>query len=197
MKNTAHLTPRAFTLLETLVAITILTLATAGPLFTANRAIVAAQGARYQLIASYLAQEGIEYVRVMRDDEYLDAYQANPATASSVAWTNFLTGVMPGDPRAITQCRSPNICTLDPTQLMGYGSLYSLNAFSSPAPLYLQAPGDAYTQQSSGATETPFTRTVQAFDVSANEVRIVSKVSWSFHSTDYSVTITDHLTPWQ
>ncbi|MDP2651914.1 MAG: prepilin-type N-terminal cleavage/methylation domain-containing protein, partial [bacterium] len=68
------LTSRGFTLIETMVAITILTLAISGSFFTANSAIVAAETASDQLTASYLAQEGIEYVRLMRDNEYLAAY---------------------------------------------------------------------------------------------------------------------------
>ena len=47
-----------FTLIEALVAVAILALAVAGPLYAANRALVAAGIARDRLTASYLAQEG-------------------------------------------------------------------------------------------------------------------------------------------
>lgn len=183
---------QGFTLIETLVAVSIITLSISGPLFTANRAIVAAENARNQLTASYLAQEGIEYVRLMRDNEYLVAYQTNPVTASSVAWTNFISG---GSVASITQCRA-SACTLDPARPMGYGSGLSLVGCSgsSCTPLYLS--NTIYTIQQIGI-ETPFTRTVQAFDVSANDERIVSTVSWSYHNTLYSVTVSNHLTPWQ
>ena len=89
-----------FTLIEAMVAITIVTLAVTGPLFTASRAIVAAQMARQKLTASYLAQEGIEYARAMRDNEYLAAYQAGGTNISTAAWTDFLTGSSAG---SITQ----------------------------------------------------------------------------------------------
>lgn len=181
-----------FTLIETLIAVSIITLSVSGPLFTANSAIVAAENARNQLTASHLAQEGIEYVRLMRDNGYLSAYQSNPATASSVAWADFISG---GSAASITQCRA-SACTLDPTRTMGYGSGFSLVGCSgsSCAPLHLS--NAIYTVQQIG-TETPFTRTVQAFDVSATDERIVSTVSWSYHNTPYSVTISNHLTPWQ
>lgn len=71
-----------------MVAITILTIAVAGPLYAANRAIVAAEISRDQLTASYLAQEGIEYVRSIRDNKYLEVHTG--ADASTVAWTNFI-----------------------------------------------------------------------------------------------------------
>jgi len=65
MKENTH----GFTLIETLIAVTILTFAVSGPLYTAGRALVAAEIARDQLVASYLAQEGVESVRAMRDPE--------------------------------------------------------------------------------------------------------------------------------
>lgn len=184
-----------FTLIEAMIAVTILTLSIAGPLFTANRAIVAAFTARDQLTASYLAQEGIEYVRAMRDNEFLLAYQAGGANISVAAWANFLTG---GSSSSITQCRATT-CSLDPARAMGTGSGFSLQSCSGAActPLYLA--NGIYTQQSeiAGAVRTPFTRTIQAITASANDERIVSTVSWSFHDIPYSVTVTDHLTPWQ
>ena len=186
---------KGFTLIETLVAVTILTLAVAGPLYTASRAIVAAQNARDQLTASYLAQEGIEHVRAMRDNKYLASYQAGGATVSSTAWNNFLNGAAP-DTASILQCRAPKLCTLDPVQ----GSASPLTPCPGNActtPLYLLSNG-VYSQQNlSGSTATPFIRTIQATDVSATDERIVSTVRWSFHGIPYSVTTTDHLSPWQ
>lgn len=187
-----------FTLVETMIAVTILTFAVAGPLFTASRAIIAAQISRDQLIASYLAQEGIEHVRAMRDNEYLAAYRQGGANISSTAWNNFLNNESQ-DVSAITQCRSPKICTLDPVQSSSI-PLTTCPDNICTAPLYLVNNGttNMYTQQNTlGGTVTPFIRTVQAIDVSPNDERIVSTVSWSFHNLPYSVTVTDHLTPWQ
>lgn len=175
---------KGFTLIETMVAVTILTLAIAGPLVTANRAIVAARISRDQLTASYLAQEGIEYMRAVRDDNYLAVYP----NGTSSAWNNFLASV--------SQCNATDdstvACTLDPNSSP---SVSSCLVGSSCAPLRLDGTF-GYTQQSVGIA-THFTRTVQVFIVSASDEKIVSKVSWDFHSTTYSVTIYDHLTPWQ
>lgn len=183
---------KGFTLIETLIAITILTLAIAGPMVTASRAIVAAQVARDQLTASYLAQEGIEYVRAMRDNEYLAAYQAGGSGVSTTAWNNFLAV-------SIGQCRNAT-CTLDPSRSMGSGSGFSLVSClgDSCPPLYLtQLSNGAYGYTQQEGTATPFTRTIQAIDISSSDERIVSKVSWRFHDILYSVTVTDNLTPWQ
>ena len=186
---------KGFTLIETMVAVTILTIAISGALFIANSAIIAALVSRDQLTASYLAQEGIEYVRLMRDNEYLVSYHAGGTSVSLTAWTNFITG---SDAASITQCRT-TACMLDPTQSMGSGSGLSLKPCSGSActPLYLA--NGVYTERSdiSGSVETPFTRTIQVTDISANDERVVSTVSWSFHAVPYSVSIINHLSPWQ
>lgn len=180
-----HIPKRGFTLIETMVAVSILTLAVAGPLYTASRAIVAAETSRDRLTASYLAQEGIEYVRMMRDNEYLIAYRdrATIANVSAAAWDNFLNGA-PADTSAITRCRGPaKICTLGPV-------------LGSATPL-AECPGGSCTASFSVVPGgTVFVRTIQATDLS-NEETIVSKVTWWFHSAQYSVTTSDHLTPWQ
>ena len=173
---------QGFTLVEAMIAVTILTFAVAGPLFSASRAIIAAQTARDQLTASYLAQEGIEYVRAMRDNEYLAAYRAGGTNVSSTAWNNFLNTIT-------TSCGTS--CQFDPTD-------NSLTACSGGgcSSLWLSS-SNVYTQKQTSGAATPFTRTIQAVAVSTNDERIVSTVSWSFHEIPYSVTITDHLTPWQ
>jgi len=168
---------RGFTLVETLVAVTIITVAISGALLTANSAIVSANTARDQLTASYLAQEGIEYVRILRDNAYLEAYRVGGANVSVNAWANFLTSATP--------CRTPRVCTLGPIQ----GGVLPL--VSCPA-------GDVCTPAFSLVSGgTPFSRTVQTVSVSATDEKIISRVSWSFHGIPYSVTINDHLTPWQ
>ncbi len=185
---------KGFTLVETLVAVTIITLAVAGPMVTAGRAITAARISRDQLTASYLAQEGVEYVRAMRDNEYLAAYEVGGPDVSTVAWDNFLN-------TAINQCRTET-CTLDPSKEMDSGPDMALEPCSAGSCSRLNLTpllggGDGYTQQ--GGTATRFTRTVQAVDVdvSANEVRVVSQVSWNDHEVPYFVTVSTHLTPWQ
>lgn len=191
---------KGFTLIETLVAIAILTLSVAGPLLVASRALVSAQIAQEQLTASYLAQEGIEYVRMMRDDEYLAAYQAGGSTVSSTAWSNFVSGT---GSASIAQCVSV-ACTLSPTSpptappisgaLQSCGGM-GMSACSS-LPLYVESNG-LYTQIATGNTKTPYVRTIQATPLSATEEKIVSTVLWVSHGQTYSVSIDDHLTSWQ
>ena len=63
--------PKAFTLVETLVAISILSLAITGPMSIAQKGISSAIYARDQVTAFYLAQEAVESVRNVRDTNRL------------------------------------------------------------------------------------------------------------------------------
>ncbi len=63
---------RAFTLIETLVAITILMISIVGPLTIAQKSLVAAITAKDQVIASFLAQELMEKLKNERDAFILD-----------------------------------------------------------------------------------------------------------------------------
>ena len=194
---------KGFTLLETLVAVTILALAVSGPLYVANRAYVAVQISRDQLTASYLAQEGIEYVRSMRDREFLYEFNKGSATASEDAWTAFVdnTEGVGVNEATMKHCTGNNkACYLDPSLPMGFGGGRSLTICGGSCndPLYL-TPSGRYVQSSSGNTQTPFKRSlVGIYDAaSPNVMRIESTVTWTNRGTDYSVTVTDNLTPWQ
>lgn len=60
-------TKRGFTLVETLVATAIIVLASVGPLALAGRSLSQANYIRDQITASFLAQEGLEIMRNVRD----------------------------------------------------------------------------------------------------------------------------------
>ncbi len=180
MKKTPVL---GFTLIETMIAITILTLAVSGAFMAANSALTVAEISRGQLTASYLAQEGIEYVRKVRDDAYLFRYSQNDPTASTDGWSDFLAKV--------ASCSSANACALDP--IMGLQQ-----CSSGICPLYIRSDGIYTLDSGSGSnTLTSFTRKIRTMKVSATDEQASSTVSWNFHGQPYSITVTDDLTPWQ
>lgn len=59
---------KGFTLIETLVAISILMIAIAGPLTIANKAYTAAAEAKNQSVATNLAQEAMELINYYKDN---------------------------------------------------------------------------------------------------------------------------------
>lgn len=87
---------KAFTLVETLVAISILMIAIAGPLTVANKAYTSAIDARNQSVASNLAQEGLEYVNNMK---------ANNTWPDDVSWVHSTTGY-PDVPGLFNSCKT-------------------------------------------------------------------------------------------
>lgn len=58
---------KAFTLVETLVAISILMIAVAGPLTVANQGLTSAIYSKDQMVASFLVQESMETIKYLRD----------------------------------------------------------------------------------------------------------------------------------
>lgn len=79
---------KAFTLVETLVAVAILMISIAGPLVVANKGLVAAMYAKDQSVATFLAQEGMELIRNMKDQAiYTDTN----------GFSNFILDAGPGD----------------------------------------------------------------------------------------------------
>ncbi|MES2409307.1 MAG: prepilin-type N-terminal cleavage/methylation domain-containing protein [Patescibacteria group bacterium] len=73
---------KGFTLIETLVAITLLVLAVTGPLQIAANALFSSYYARDEITAYYLAVEGIEYIKNSRDSLFLSDVFGTQGSAS-------------------------------------------------------------------------------------------------------------------
>src|SRR3989338_21243 len=74
-------TKNGFTLVETFVAIFILTFSIAGPVTIAQKGLSSSFFAKDRIIAAYLAQDVVEWIREARDTIALQGYDENPATA--------------------------------------------------------------------------------------------------------------------
>jgi hypothetical protein len=81
-------TKRGFSLFETLVAIFILMLAVAGAMSLTQKSLSSAYYSRDQVIASFLAQDAIEYIRSIRDYNYNYSNDPNNAVRG---WMTSLT----------------------------------------------------------------------------------------------------------
>ena len=66
---------KGFTLVEAMVAISILSLAVTGPLIIAQKGLGSAIYARDQITAFYLAQEAVEYIRNVRDSNRISGVE--------------------------------------------------------------------------------------------------------------------------
>ena len=179
MKHFAHmkrLISRGFTLLETLVAISILSIAIVAPMTLTAQSLSAAYYARDQITAFQLAQEAIEVVRSVRDSNILKVALGNSA--------NLLDGIPStnGQPFVVDTTAAP----ASAMHLCSGGSApgYGCPPLQTDGNVYAYSPSCTWPTSdcgaSSGWTNTRFTRAVQATLVNGNpdEVRITVTVSW-------------------
>ncbi len=172
---------RGFTLVETLVAITVIVTAIVGPLYAVQQSLNSSRSAREQLIASSLAQEGVEFVRSVRDGNYI----RNTVTPGARTWLAGLDGSA-GGVTSYANCITGD-CVVDPTQ----------NTVSrTVTPLYLSSAG-LYNQAGNGSASL-FTRTVRitAVSGSATEIILTVTVTWTIRGQARSVVINERLHNW-
>ena len=143
---------RGFTIIETLVAITILMIAIAGPLSVAGKGLTAAVYSRDQMIATFLAQETMETVKNARDN-YI----------RSGSWLESAPG------KYFDACTATSLCDQGALDSMGYTTClaqgcqlylgpsgYSNAAVGTPSPFhrffYLDPLG-GYSSKNQGVAE--------------------------------------------
>lgn len=187
MTTSSHPTMnRAFTLIETLIAITVLTLSIVGPFQIVQGVLNSAYNSRDQLIGAGLAQEGMEYVREVRDSNYLFNVHGG-----SVSWLYGFDGTG-GLPNCYSNAyTSPSDCSVDPQKkiITACGSVGC-----TPGPLYLEPNTYLYTQQAIG-TVTKFTRTVRMTQISASETLVTVTVTWQNHGSR-SIVLQEYIRNW-
>lgn len=157
---------RGFTLVETLVAISLISIAIVTPMSLVTQSFSAAFYARDQVTAYYLAQEGIEAVRTIRDGNIL-------ANAISNEGRDLLQGIPVGTPFTIDARFSDPLIAIDDCT----GTCPRLQTDGT---LYGHAPGDP------AWVNTNFTRTLTAAyagpaatNGGEDVIRVASTVSWS------------------
>lgn len=176
----ARFTPRnqgGFTIIETLVAITILMISIAGPLVVASKGLFGANIAKNQMVASYLAQESMEVVKNIRDNN-LDA------------GNYWLTGV--------SGCTQANKC--DASAIDGVGTNPSIAICPAGSLCAIYAGAIGYGHNASGAS-TIFKRGfyIHAANgpsacVSDEECSVTVEVDWIEGQTPYEIRLTSEIT---
>lgn len=161
-----------FTLIETLVAISLLTIAVVAPITLTAQSLSSAYYARDQITAFYLAQEAIEAVRAIRDAQILQITQS--AGASNIN----LFGLIPLNNQPFTI----DARKADPAQAI-------INCDTTCPPL--ETDGTLYGYNA-GWTPTNFTRTVKAQFVGSgqDEIRVTVTVTWrtgAFQARTFSI----------
>ena len=167
----------AFSLVETLVAISILLLVMVGPMTISSSAAKSTSFSSEQVTAFFLAQEGAELVQKARDDLQLTYF----AGINPDAWTDFTRTAAGGLYRLCYKDINPNGCSMT-INTDSTGTLSNSVDCSTPGncSLYLNSGTvrSKYTHSSAGNVLTPFTRRITLENINANEVKIVSRVTW-------------------
>jgi prepilin-type N-terminal cleavage/methylation domain-containing protein len=186
---------QGFSLVETLVAITILLLVIVGPLTISSSSVRSTAFASEQVVAFFLAQEGSELAQKARDDlllEYFTDTNSDPAIFTPQnpdPWADFTTSAT----YATCYTQTNAGCGL---MVNSNGSLAAPRTCSTAADclLYLDT-GSGVTRSrytyTSTANPTIFNRTIKLARVGANEVSVISTVTWQsgFSRDEQKVTV--------
>jgi Tfp pilus assembly protein PilV len=185
---------RGFSLFETLVAIFILMVAVAGAMSLTQKSLTSSAYSKDQVIASFLAQDAIEYIRNIRDYNYNRA-QKNEDPA--ILWNDNLL-----------PCWNPYHCTVDTKKdytvdntALTTCPTCNVSPYSA-AQLYYNATDGSYSPSASNGTVSRFYRDVQIAVTNANGdapayASIIVEISWRTGSFDRrSVVVTEHLYDW-
>ncbi|MDD5068138.1 MAG: prepilin-type N-terminal cleavage/methylation domain-containing protein [Candidatus Pacebacteria bacterium] len=148
-------TKKGFTLVETLMAISILMIAVIVPLSIVANALQASYFARDQITAAYLAQDVIEYVRSLRDG---DAITSVKTTSPQNSWAS-----------ALTACAGANGCDID---------TINGNVASWSAPLKYDESSGFYHSSSGSGDASRFARKVK-ISGNAPEYKVDVEVTWT------------------
>jgi type II secretory pathway pseudopilin PulG len=172
-----------FTLVETLVAISILMVSIAGPMVLVGNGIKASAYARDQVTAFYLAQDAIEAMRYIRDNNRID--NVLNQTAGTISWDEIAQYGL--------TCGLGSPCGIDTVDIYNGVS----NAIStSKANSFLILNSNGKYSYSGVGTTTTFRRWITVEGVSGTGVEITVTVDWSSHSINRSFSIKENLFYW-
>jgi prepilin-type N-terminal cleavage/methylation domain-containing protein len=170
-----------FTLVETLVAISILLIVMIGPMTISTSAARSTSFSSEQVTAFFLAQEGAELSQKIRDDlllQYFADADNNNQPDNPDPWSDFssVNGTY-------QQCYASTGCGLTiGTNQTGTVSISDCNSSQTACTLSLNTSANnlrsRFTHTSGTNQATPFSRKILFQRVNADEVKVTSRVTW-------------------
>jgi len=190
---------RGFTLVETLVAISIFTMSILAVLVVLTQGIANDSYAKKKITASYLAQEGIEYIRNMRDTfvlyDPIDRQTGWNAFNSKIAGEIFPSGNIICAQSNGDGCWFGDLASGDFTNPSQPMIGITVEACTGPCrPLLYDEATGKYGYAS--GVDSGFIRKVTVNQISADQVEVSSTVSWTQNSGNYSITFSENLFNW-
>lgn len=183
-----------FTLVETLVAISIFTVSILGLLSVLTQGIADTSYAKKKIIADYLAQEGIEYIRNIRDTYVL----YDSSGSSQTGWNNFNSNLTDA-----SACQGLNGCYIGDLSVAAFTNPsqpmigIALTACGADCSTMLYDTNTGKYNYTSG-TNSSYIRKINIVQdpLTPNETKIISTVSWTQGSGSYSVVFSENLYNW-
>ncbi len=185
-----------FTIVETLISITLFSIAITGVITVAAKGGVNSIALKNRVIATYLADEGIELMRGMRDTEVLRN------SSETDGWLRFTAD-------AITKCASTP-CDIDgadsahPTSpifpqfdnFITSGAVTVSGVTGTYYPLYYDSMTGFYGNLYVPNGATPFYRALSVTSLSTDELQVTSTVVWKEGTSIQSLTQTESIYNW-
>jgi Tfp pilus assembly protein PilV len=181
-------TNSGFTIIETLVSLSIFSMSIITLLSVLGNGISSTNYAKQKMIASYLAQEGIEYTRNIRDTFVL--YSAS----SQEGWDDFKEKLTDAG------CDLTDGCFFDDHSVFSGGEMPSANhvsfiACGTACPKFLYDETTGKYNYISG-TSTNLTRKIKITEITDDEMKVSSTVYWVSGTGTKSLTLSEDLFNW-
>jgi hypothetical protein len=174
---------RGQTLVEALIALSILTMGFMGILALLTKSFELNRVTTEDAQATYLASEGIEIAKNLIDHDVYEKLSGNV----NYGWGNCFsrTGYYYPIDYSTVDCTSPSM-------------LFSAsNVPADRTPLYYDAANHVFTANSFGAQRTGFVRTIEVTNSADGEaVDVQSTVSWTDAGSANQITLEDHFYNW-
>jgi prepilin-type N-terminal cleavage/methylation domain-containing protein len=164
-----------FSLVETLVAITILLIVITGPMSISSSTAKSTSFASEQVVAFFLAQEGAEIAQRARDDLYLQNFPSD----LQQGWDDFTTETTGGP---MEFCYTTNGCGLELNTDTEATLIAPFECSGDACRLYTGTLGERayYTHEDVDNDKTIYSRvvTMEVVGTDLDEVHVVSTVTW-------------------
>jgi len=179
---------KGFTLVETLIAISILMIAIASPINLAQKALSSAVLSRDQMTASFLAQDGLEAVKNLRDQIAI--------RSDSTDWLSPFRGkcVCTGVQCNLNDLSQAIYCNID-TTLADLNSSIIGSSDSASNPLKIETNSGVFAKYDLGAgSASKFSRLINIMPTNdPNEAIVQVRVCWPYPSCSQRIDIKDFI----
>jgi type II secretory pathway pseudopilin PulG len=169
-----------FTVLESIVAIFVLSLAISGGFSSVRQGLSQANIAKDEVKAFYLAQEAVEIIRNKRDSNQLLSF-SNP----SITWLSGITATET-DP-----CYFGKVCRVDTNPYPP--TLTYCNSTSWDSCPNLVQSNTTFLYNYSSGNNTPFKREVKIESINSEEIAVIVRIKWTTKGSSREFLVKTHL----